>query len=210
MIRNACCLVPKGFYFGKHHSVGSIEYALTQARQTEYDTIGFGIQTLASSAQIFRLESDLDSYSLEYELVSGIYFMNLKEKKKRNCFQVGGRSFIKLNLGEKQPEIYSALAPINDGVYHTIKVIRRLSKIEFYVDENPVNLKAENSNSIDDHIKKDSKELFFPSRKSSTSRTTCISCSTSFTYWKFSNNFSMEWHSCRYVPCRSSRGNHFH
>ena len=49
--------------------MGSIEYVLAQARQTEYDTIGFGIQTLASSAQIFRLESDLDAYSLEYELV---------------------------------------------------------------------------------------------------------------------------------------------
>lgn len=82
MIRNACCLVPKGFYFGKHHSVGSIEYALAQARQTEYDTIGFGIQTLASSAQIFRLESDLDSYSLEYELVSGMFDEFEGEEKK--------------------------------------------------------------------------------------------------------------------------------
>lgn len=73
---------------------------------------------------------------------------------------MGGRSFIKLNLGEKQPEIYSALAQINDGVYHTIKVIRRLSKIEFYVDEIAVNLKAENSNSMHDPIN-ESKGIFF-------------------------------------------------
>ena len=43
---------------------------MPQTRQTEYDTIAFGLQTLALSAQIFRLESDLDSYSLEYEIVS--------------------------------------------------------------------------------------------------------------------------------------------
>ena len=63
-------LVPNGFYFGKHYASGSIEYVMPQTRQTEYDTIAFGLQTLALSAQIFRLESDLDSYSLEYEIVS--------------------------------------------------------------------------------------------------------------------------------------------
>jgi len=43
---------------------------MAQSRQTEYDTISFGLQTLAMSAQIFRLESDSDLYSLEYEIVS--------------------------------------------------------------------------------------------------------------------------------------------
>lgn len=48
-------------------------------------------------------------------------------------------------MGEKQPEIYSAMTQVNDGTYHTIKVIRRLSKVEFYVDGIAVNLKAETS-----------------------------------------------------------------
>ena len=67
--------------------------------------------------------------------------------------QVRGRSVIKLNLGEKQSEIYSAMAQINDGIYHTIKVIRRLSKVEFYVDGIAVNLKAENRKSKNDDVK---------------------------------------------------------
>ncbi len=42
---------------------------MSQSRQTEYDTITFGLQTSSMSAPIFRLESDLNSYSLEYEIV---------------------------------------------------------------------------------------------------------------------------------------------
>jgi hypothetical protein len=47
---------------------------MIQTRQTEYDTITFGLQTLSKSAQIFRLESDSNFYSLEYEIVSLIFF----------------------------------------------------------------------------------------------------------------------------------------
>ena len=43
---------------------------MAQPRQTDQDTITFGLQTLAVSAQIFRLESDSNLYSLEYEIVS--------------------------------------------------------------------------------------------------------------------------------------------
>ncbi len=42
---------------------------MIQTRQTEYDTISFGLQTLSMSVQIFRLESDSNFYSLEYEIV---------------------------------------------------------------------------------------------------------------------------------------------
>ena len=62
-------IVPKGFYFGGNNAIGSLIYQMNQSRQTEQDTITFGLQTLAVSAQIFRLESDIKSYSLEYEIV---------------------------------------------------------------------------------------------------------------------------------------------
>lgn len=62
--------VPNGFYFGKYNGTGSLEYKMAQPRQTDQDTITFGLQTLAVSAQIFRLESDSNLYSLEYEIVS--------------------------------------------------------------------------------------------------------------------------------------------
>lgn len=42
---------------------------MIQPRQTEYDIISFGLQTLSMSAQIFRLESDSSLYNLEYEIV---------------------------------------------------------------------------------------------------------------------------------------------
>ncbi|CAF1031510.1 unnamed protein product [Adineta ricciae] len=114
-IGERCDKIPNGFYFGKHYASGSIEYVMPQTRQTEYDTITFGLQTLALSAQIFRLESDLDSYNLEYEILRG-------------------RSYIKLNMGEKQPDVYSCIVHVTDGMYHAIKVIRKLSTIELYVD----------------------------------------------------------------------------
>lgn len=99
---------------------------MIQTRQTEYDTISFGLQTLSMSAQIFRLESDLNLYYIEYEIVRG-------------------RSYIKLNMGEKQPDIYSGVAHITDGLYHIIKIIRKLSKIEFYVDGIEIPLEGGNS-----------------------------------------------------------------
>jgi hypothetical protein len=37
-------------------------------------------------------------------------------------------------MGEKQADIYSSVAHITDGIYHVIKIIRRLSKVELYVD----------------------------------------------------------------------------
>ncbi|CAF3531766.1 unnamed protein product, partial [Rotaria sp. Silwood1] len=114
---------PNGFYFGKHNLIGSLEYTMTQARQTEHDTITLGLQTTSISAQIFRLESDLNLYSLEYEIVRG-------------------RSYIKLNLGEKQSDIYSAITHITDGIYHAIKIVRKFSFIELYVDG--IRIKLEN------------------------------------------------------------------
>lgn len=66
--------VPHGFYFGKHHTAGSIEFSLVQTRQHEQDSIVFGLQTVAMSAQIFRLDFDAHLYSLEYEIVRLVFF----------------------------------------------------------------------------------------------------------------------------------------
>jgi hypothetical protein len=67
-------VVSHGFYFGKYNGIGSLEYIITQAQPTEQDTITFGIQTLAISAQIFRLESTTNMFSLDYEIVCGLVF----------------------------------------------------------------------------------------------------------------------------------------
>lgn len=69
-------LVPKGFYFGKHHAIGTIEYMIRSTSQTDTDIISFGLQTLSTSAQIFRLECDPNLYSLEYEIVR-FFFISL-------------------------------------------------------------------------------------------------------------------------------------
>ncbi|CAF3683694.1 unnamed protein product [Rotaria sp. Silwood1] len=124
-IGERCDKLPNGFYFGKHNLIGSLEYTMTQARQTEHDTITLGLQTTSISAQIFRIESDLNLYSLEYEIVRG-------------------RSYIKLNLGEKQSDIYSAITHITDGIYHAIKIVRKFSFIELYVDG--IRIKLEGGN----------------------------------------------------------------
>ncbi|CAF3712480.1 unnamed protein product [Rotaria socialis] len=124
-IGERCDRIPDGFHFGKHNAIGALEYAMTQARQTEHDTIVFGLQTYSTSAQLFRLESDLDLYSLEYEIVLG-------------------RSYIKLNLGEKQPDIYSAITHLTDGLYHSIKLIRKFASIELYVDDIEIRLDGGN------------------------------------------------------------------
>jgi len=99
---------------------------MSQSRQTEHDTITFGLQTLSMSAQLFRLESDLNLYYLEYEIVRG-------------------RSYIKLNLGEKQPDVYSAITHITDGIYHSVKIQRKYSIIKLYVDGIRINLEGGNS-----------------------------------------------------------------
>lgn len=64
--------MPRGFYFGRYHSIGVVEYLFEQSKQTESDTIVFGLQTQSLSAQIFRLESDRNFYTLDYEIVSEI------------------------------------------------------------------------------------------------------------------------------------------
>jgi hypothetical protein len=48
-------------------------------------------------------------------------------------------------MGEKQPDVYSSVAHITDGIYHAIKIIRRLSLVEFYVDGIRVKLEGGNS-----------------------------------------------------------------
>ncbi|CAF3427013.1 unnamed protein product, partial [Rotaria sp. Silwood2] len=67
-IGERCDKLPNGFYFGKNNLIGSLEYVMAQSRQTEHDIITFGLQTFSISAQIFRLESDLNLYYLEYEI----------------------------------------------------------------------------------------------------------------------------------------------
>ncbi|CAF1919690.1 unnamed protein product [Rotaria magnacalcarata] len=114
-IGERCDKLPKGFYFGKHHSIGAINHIVRTAHQGDSDTISFGLQTLSTSAQILRLESEPNVYSLEYEIVRE-------------------QSYLKLYAGTKQPDIYSAVAHITDGIYHAIKIIRRLSTVELYVD----------------------------------------------------------------------------
>lgn len=65
-------LVPNGFYFGKSNDFATLEYPIIGRRATEQDTITFGLQTLAISGQIFRLESDSNRSSLEYEIVRSL------------------------------------------------------------------------------------------------------------------------------------------
>lgn len=50
-----------------------------------------------------------------------------------------------MNLGEKQPEIYAAVAHVTDGIYHVIKIVRRAGIIEFYVDS--IRMKLDEGNS---------------------------------------------------------------
>jgi hypothetical protein len=64
-------------------------------------------------------------------------------------------------MGEKQPDIYSGVAHINDGIYHAIKIIRRLSKIELYVDGIQIKLKGGNSVFRIDSLKGLNELLFF-------------------------------------------------
>jgi hypothetical protein len=86
-------------------------------------------------------------------------------------------------MGEKQPDIYSGVAHITDGMYHAIKIIRRLTKIELYIDGIQIKLEGGNSMLL---LEKKFKEIFFLLfRKFTSIRTTNISCTKTFTYWKF-------------------------
>ena len=50
-------------------------------------------------------------------------------------------------MGEKQPDVYSSVVHVTDGMYHAIKIIRRLSTVELYVDGVRVKLDGGNSKS---------------------------------------------------------------
>jgi hypothetical protein len=57
-------------------------------------------------------------------------------------------------MGEKQPDIYSGVTHIIDGMYHAIKIIRRLTKVELYVDGIQVKLEGGSSMLLRNIIKK--------------------------------------------------------
>jgi len=48
-------------------------------------------------------------------------------------------------LGEKQPYVSIAKHHVTDGIYHVIKIVRKISIIEFYVDGIRIKLTGENS-----------------------------------------------------------------
>jgi len=48
-------------------------------------------------------------------------------------------------LGEKQPYVQIAKHHVTDGIYHVIKVVRKMSIIELYVDGIRIKLTGENS-----------------------------------------------------------------
>ncbi len=62
-------------------------------------------------------------------------------------------------MGEKQPDVYSAITHITDGIYHAIKIIRKYSIIELYVDG--IKIKLEGGNSKLDKEKKRTIEKYF-------------------------------------------------
>jgi hypothetical protein len=47
-------------------------------------------------------------------------------------------------LGVKQSDIYSAITHITDGIYHSIKIIRKYSQIELYIDGIRIDFEGEN------------------------------------------------------------------
>jgi hypothetical protein len=63
-------------------------------------------------------------------------------------------------LGEKQPDVYSAITHITDGIYHSIKIVRKFSIIQLYVDGIMINLEGENTN-----LKKSEKKSFLAQRR---------------------------------------------
>lgn len=60
--------------------------------------------------------------------------MNVIQLLNLLSFKVQRRSYIKLNLGEKQADVYSVRTHITDGMYHTIQIRRKSSLIELYID----------------------------------------------------------------------------
>ncbi len=48
-------------------------------------------------------------------------------------------------MGEKQPDVQYAIYHVTDGIYHVIKIVRKMSIIEFYVDGIKIKLTGENS-----------------------------------------------------------------
>ncbi len=52
-------------------------------------------------------------------------------------------------MGEKQPDVYSAITHITDGIYHSIKIIRKYSQIELYVDGIRIIFEGKNRRSIE-------------------------------------------------------------
>ena len=48
-------------------------------------------------------------------------------------------------MGEQQTDVYSGVAHVTDGIYHAIKIIRRSTIIELYVDGIQVKLEGGNS-----------------------------------------------------------------
>lgn len=85
-------------------------------------------------------------------------------------------------MGEKQPDIYSGVAHITDGIYHAIKIIRRLSKIELYVDGIQIQLQGGNSMLIIENKNRKIRGIFC-FRKYTSIRAKIISCTKTFTYW---------------------------
>ncbi len=90
-------------------------------------------------------------------------------------------------MGEKQSDIYSSVAHITDGIYHVIKIIRRLSKVELYVDGIQVKLDGGDRMLMINMIKilEGLKFFFVLFREFTSIRTTNISFTKTFTYWKF-------------------------
>lgn len=48
-------------------------------------------------------------------------------------------------MGEKQPDVCYAKYHVTDGIYHVIKIVRKMSLIELYVDGIRIKLCGENS-----------------------------------------------------------------
>ncbi|CAF0779871.1 unnamed protein product, partial [Didymodactylos carnosus] len=65
---------------------------------------------------------------------------------------VRGRSYIKLNLGDKNSDVYSTSTHVTDGAYHAIKIVREMSTIELYIDGVKINL--EGGNKYEKHLQR--------------------------------------------------------
>ncbi len=86
-------------------------------------------------------------------------------------------------MGEKQPDVYSAITHITDGIYHAIKIIRKYSIIELYVDG--IKIKLEGGNSKLDKEKEELSKNIFIFRIYTYIRTTSFSWATTIKNWEF-------------------------